>query len=193
MGAPLLRSFPPHRILIWVALILVFGTVARHIKWSALPQVASAFSQMYPRGKAVAVPAGEAVDATRTRLRQTALAAGDAVLHDHCSPVARTAYRDALLALARQRMRDMGCWSDLICNVDSSAFRDVSLNIYGTDTDRKITLQLAKAQQIGGISPGALGNYLFFVGHIAEIGKLPGIVLLDASKLCPNDITGGGS
>ncbi len=180
----MLGTMPPHRILIMAVLALVFGSVMMHIKWANIPKIFAAFSQMVPSGGAATpAPAGETVVALRDRLKDEALAAGRQALADPCNPDARKGYHDALISLARQRMRDMGCTFDFNCNIENG-FKEVSLAYYATDKDRQISYQFAAVAAKGGIGIGELGIYQVFIGHPAELGNMTSTIPLVRAPAC---------
>ena len=154
----------PHRILIWAVVLVLLGSVASHVKWGKVPRIAAAVGQFFPSGgSAAAPPRGEPIEVRRDRLKDAALAAGRQALAQPCAADTRRRYKDALIDLARQRMRDMGCTVDYLCNVENG-FKEVSFAYYTTDKDRRISDQVAEVAAAGGITAGEIGVYQFFVG-----------------------------
>ncbi len=155
----------PHRILIWGVVLVLVGSVASHIEWRNIPRIGAALGQFFPHGGTrTPSPRGETVEARRDRLKDAALTAGRQALAQPCDAAVRRGFKDALIDLARQRMRDMGCTIDFVCNVENG-FKEVSFTYYATDKDRRVSDQVAKVAAAGGIAAGEIGIYQFFIGH----------------------------
>lgn len=116
----MILGVPLYRLLILAVVILFFGSVATKIKWGNLPKIGQAVSEQFPSGAESPAPWFESTEERRTRLKSEALNAGKAVLANVCNAEAAQKYRDTLIALARQRMRDMGCNTDMFCDVENS-------------------------------------------------------------------------
>lgn len=172
----LILGVPLYRLLIWGVLILVFGSVATKIKWGSFGEVAHVISAQYPSGAETPAPRFESTDARRDRLKSEAIAAGKTALANVCNVAAVQTFRDALISLARQRMRDMGCVSDMLCNIENG-FKEVSFKLYASDADRQISKLYYAAMNAGAIPLGSLGTYQIFVGHPEELSGLNSITM----------------
>jgi hypothetical protein len=155
----------PHQILIGGVVLILLGSVATHIEWRNIPKIGAAVGQFFPHGGgASATVRGETAEARRDRLREMALNAGQQAEAQPCDLAIRQNFKNALIDLARQRMRDMGCTVDYACNVENG-FKEVSFKYYSTEKDRQVSEEVTRVAKAGGIAAGEIGIYQYFVGH----------------------------
>lgn len=158
-----------YQVLLAVFIGAILAPIAMNIKWGELPRVFTAFRETYGPVEIAApqMSLPENRDQMRIAIKELALAAGDAFLDDPCSQEARQAFRESVSRIGKQFIADMGCTSLFFCDLEKNA-KGVYDRWYSDELDRKVSQQIVKVAEAGGISARDLGASRMLIGHPDE-------------------------
>ncbi|MCB1488412.1 MAG: hypothetical protein KDJ88_13270 [Bauldia sp.] len=154
-----------YRVIIVACLAFVVVSVGMRIKWQNAGALLGLVIDTQASRFTAPGPVGETTEQRRERLKDEMLVAGRKLLAEPCSTDAAADYREALISLSRQRMRDMGCATDL-CNLEKNDLRGISFKYYATPKDSRISIQLKEITEGDAKTYlGDLGLHRLLVGH----------------------------